>query len=197
MTPSCLSRVVDYYISSHISLHVCLFTSLVVSIAVFLFQHSICDTLIIFFEWRRKQIRRETLSFVCKEKTAAISQIWEPSSAIWPWLGEMWVFLRPMHPIWWMVFFFDRQRLAEKPGWGLEMCICLLWGRMCREYVAACTHAYQCLLCGYSVKVPTVFVFLLQQSDMLIWKGNTRIIDRGSTCGHVKTQHCMPARYKW
>lgn len=96
----------------------------------FLFQHSISDALIIFFESRRKQIRSETLSFVCKEKTAAISQIWEPSSAIWPWLEEMWVFLHPMHPIWWMVFFFDRQRLAKEPEWELEMCIYLFWGRM-------------------------------------------------------------------
>lgn len=29
-------------------------------------------------------------------------------------------------------------------------------------------------------RVPTVFVFLLQQSDMLIWKGSAGIIDTGS-----------------
>lgn len=59
---------------------------------------------------------RETLSFVCKEKAKAISQIWEPSTAIWSWLGEMWIIFRPMHLIWWMAFFFDRERHTEKPA---------------------------------------------------------------------------------
>lgn len=61
--------------------------------------------------------------------------------------------------------------------------------------VAACIHAYQCLLCGYTARVPTVFVFLLQQSDMLIWKGDAGIIDAGAGCGHVKCKlntACLP-----
>lgn len=175
-TGSYLSLLVYCCISPPISLHVSLFTSLV---ACFFSFSALSVTLIIFFESRRKQIRRETLSFVCKEKATAISQIWEPSSAIWPWLGEMWVILRPMHPIWWMVYSFDGERLAEKPGWELEMHIGVFGGGVCRECVAACVRAYQCLLCGYTAKVPTVFVFLLQQSDMLIWKGNAGIIDTG------------------
>lgn len=58
---------------------------------------------------------------------------------------------------------------------------------MYRECVAACIHAYQCLLFGHTVKVPTVFVFLLQQSTMLNWKGNAGNIDTGATCGCVKS----------
>lgn len=35
-------------------------------------------------------------------------------------------------------------------------------------------------------KVPAAFVFLLQQSDMLIWRGNAGITDTEARCGHVK-----------
>lgn len=77
------------------------------------------------------------------------------------------------------------------------MCICVFRGGVRQARVAACIHAYQCLLCGYTAKVPTVFVFLLQQSDMLIWKGNAGIIDTGARCGHVKCKlntACLPDR---
>ncbi len=73
------------------------------------------------------------------------------------------------------------------------MCLCVFRGAC----VAVCIHAYQCLLCGSTEKVPTVFVFLLQQSDMLIWKGNAGIIDTGAGCVHVKCKlntACLPDR---
>lgn len=57
---------------------------------------------------------RGTSSFVCKAKLTAISQIWEPSTAIWSWLGEMWMMVCPMHRIWWMAFFFDRESHTEQ-----------------------------------------------------------------------------------
>lgn len=140
MTGSYLSCVVNYYISSPMSLSLPAWWYLL--LFFLLFQHSISDALIIFFESRRKQMRSETLSFVCKEKTAVISQIWEPSSAIWQWFGEMWVFLRPMHPTWWMVFSFDRQRLTEKPGWGLEMCICSV---LRQNVLGICSCMHSCI----------------------------------------------------
>lgn len=49
-----------------------------------------------------------------------------------------------------------------------------------RACVAESVDAYQCLLCGYAAKVPTVFVFLLQRSDTRIWKGSAGIIDTGA-----------------
>lgn len=63
--------------------------------------------------------------------------------------------------------------------------------------VAACVHAYRCLLCGHTARLPPVFVFLLQQSDTLIWKGSSGIIDSGARCGHVKCKlnsACLPDR---
>ena len=44
-----------------------------------------------------------------------------------------------------------------------------------------------------------MFVFLLQQSDTLIWKDNAGIIDTGARCGHVKTQtpRSVSARQRW
>lgn len=69
--------------------------------------------------------------------------------------------------------------------------------------VATCIHAYQSLHCGYTAKLPTVFVFLLQQSDMLIWKGKAGIIDTAARSGHVKCKlntACLPVfvcRQKW
>lgn len=85
-----------------------------------------------------------------------------------------------------MTFSFDGERHTEKSVWGLEMHICVFSGGVSRACVAARVHAYQCLLCGYTAKVPTVFVFLLQQPDMLIWRGSAGIIDTGAGCGHVK-----------
>lgn len=103
---------------------------------IFLFQRPICDTLITFFESRRKQIEWETLSFVCKENTAAFSQIWQPSSAIWPRLGEMWAIFRPVHPIWRTAFSLVAARRTEKPVWGLEN------ARLCA--LGPCSRVHSC-----------------------------------------------------
>lgn len=80
-----------------------LFTSLVPSVAHFWFEQPISDTSIILLDSRRKQIGRQTWSFVCKKKTATIFEIWEPSSAIWPRLGEIRVILCLVCPLWRMV----------------------------------------------------------------------------------------------
>lgn len=40
---------------------------------------------------------------------------------------------------------------------------------------------------------PAVFVFLLQQSDMLIWKGGKQeVLIQEARCGHVKLNVCLP-----
>lgn len=99
------------------------------------------------------KLRGGLLSFVCKEKAAAISQIWEPSSAIWPWLGEMWVIFRPVHPIWWMALSLHRERHREASMREGKMCVCAfrrVGARRAR--VAARVRACQCRPCGYTAR---------------------------------------------
>lgn len=90
-----------------------------------------------------------------------------------------------------MAFSFDRERRTEKPVERLEKHICVFGGGVHPACGAECVHAYQCLLCGYTAKVPTVFVFLLQQSDMRIWKGNAGIIDTGARCENSIWHACL------
>lgn len=99
---------------------------------------------------------------------------------------------------WWRP---ERAREAEKPvwvGWNAHLWFSFLfWGGVRPTRVAACVHAYRCLLCGHTARLPPVFVFLLQQSDTLIWKGSSGIIDSGARCGHVKCKlnsACLPDR---
>lgn len=143
---------------------------------------------------------RQTLSFVCKENATAISQIWEPSSAIWPWL-ERNVSNLSHHASCMMdgILLWQSEAHREASTGGYKCAFVCFRGGVRQARVAACIHAYQCLLCGYTARVPTVFVFLLQQSDMLIWKDNAGIIDTGARCGHVKIQtpYSVSARQRW
>lgn len=90
------------------------------------------------------------------------------------------------------------QRASHRDAvWMIEMHICLWWGVVCGACVAARIHAYRCPLCGNTAKVPAVFVFLPQQSDMLIWKGSAGIIDTEAGWGQGKCRlntACLPGR---
>lgn len=82
------------------------------------------------------------------------------------------------------IFLWQREA-RSKASVGLEASVCVFRGGVHQARVGACSHAYQCLLCGYAVRWFLLFVFLLQQSDMSIWKGDAGIIDTEARCGHV------------
>lgn len=139
------------------------------------------------------KLRGGLLSFVCKEKAAAISQIWEPSSAIWPWLGEMWVIFRPVHPIWWMALFPPRREAQRGQYEGREnVCLCVSEGRCASS---TCSRARSCMsmsalwihgagllpcLCSCFSNLTCWFgratqELLIQELDVVMWNANSTL----------------------
>lgn len=83
-------------------------------------------------------------------------------------------------------------------GGGLEMCISVLGGGVSPACVAACIRAHWCLLRGYTAQVPVVFMFLLQRSHMLIWRGNACSKDTGGYVGLYELQtRSLPTQTYW
>lgn len=156
--------------------------------ASLVFQRCIPDSLIAVFESRRKQIAWETLSFVFKKRAPQLSAKYEshPLQFGHDW-GEMWIIFCPLHPVWWM----GERETHRKPAERLEKHICVFGGGAHPACGAERFHAYQCLPCRFTAKVPTVFVFLLQQPDMRIWKGNAGIIDTGARCKNSIWHACL------
>lgn len=138
------------------------------------------------------KLRGRLLSFVCKEKAAAISRIWEPSSAIWPWLGEMWVIFRPVHPIWWMALSLHGERHREASMRDRKCAFVRSEGR-CASSTCSCAcscismsalwiHSAGFLLCLCSCFSNLTCWFgrsaqelLIQELDVVMWNANSTL----------------------